>query len=52
MDMPRNEATEYDIAIFVAEYTQQENLLPDRRQWASNEFSRLESSTSNDNANE
>ena len=28
VDMPRNEATEYDMAIFVAEYTQQENLLP------------------------
>jgi len=28
VDMPRNENTEYDMAVFVAEYTQQENLLP------------------------
>jgi len=28
IDMPRNEATEYDMAVFVAEYTQQEKLLP------------------------
>ncbi|WP_273003224.1 MULTISPECIES: Lon protease family protein [Acetomicrobium] len=28
VDMPRNENTEYDMAVFIAEYTQQENLLP------------------------
>lgn len=32
IDMPRNEATEYDIAVFVAEYTQQEKLLPFSRE--------------------
>ena len=35
VDMPRNENTEYDMAVFVAEYTQQENLLPmTEKQWA------------------